>query len=296
MTIREIVDSLDRSHRERPILRDHGRCGMPSNREVKRIVAEAKKLLLPGYFGDRGPETGGRLRTAIAIRRLHRRLVRQIVRVLRYLDGSEAACEAKHRAADLSKAFLAALPAVRTLVALDLEAHYEGDPAAFNRDQIVVAYPGFYAILVHRLAHAMDRAGIPFLPRMASEFAHRETGIDIHPGATIGERFMIDHGTGVVIGETAVIGRNVRIYQGVTLGALTTKGGQSLRGVRRHPAIGNDVTIYAGASILGGSTVVGDGATIGSNAFITVSVPAGAKVAGKIPDVPRPASAAKEKP
>ena len=296
MNIRDIARAIDRSHGEQPIRRDHGRCGMPSNREIKRIVFEAKRLLLPGYYDGRIPETGSRLRTAFAVRRLHRRLTRQIVRVLRYLGGRDSACESKRRAAGLSKTFLAALPEVRSLVALDLEAHYEGDPAAFNRDQIVIAYPGFYAILVHRLAHAMDRAGIPFLPRMASEFAHRETGIDIHPGATIGERFMIDHGTGVVIGETAVIGNNVRIYQGVTLGALTTKGGQSLRGVRRHPTIGNDVTIYAGASILGGGTVVGGGATIGSNAFITESVPAGAKIAGKIPDVPKPGSSAKEKP
>jgi serine O-acetyltransferase len=167
----------------------------------------------------------------------------------------------------------------------DLEAHFIGDPAAFNRDQIIVSYPGFYAIVIHRIAHSLWELGVPIIPRMMSEFAHRETGIDINPGAKIGEAFFIDHGTGVVIGETAVIGDHVKIYQGVTLGALSTKGGQNLKGIKRHPTIEDHVTIYAGASILGGNTVIGSNATIGSNVFITESVPAHSKVSLKVPDI-----------
>jgi serine O-acetyltransferase len=147
-----------------------------------------------------------------------------------------------------------------------------GDPAATTEEEIIAAYPGYYAITVHRIANSLHRLGTPVLPRMLSEIAHSHTGIDIHPGASIGPAFFIDHGTGVVIGETTVIGQNVKIYQGVTLGALSTRGGQNLRGVRRHPTIEDNVTIYAGASVLGGETVIGQGSVIGSNAFITKSV------------------------
>ncbi len=281
----EIIDAIDRSHRERPILKDHCRCAMPSNREVKKIVGDAKRLLLPGFYGDRVAETGNRLRTAVIVARLRRRLARQIARVLLYLETIRGRGDAIRRGGTLADAFLLRIPTIRPLLAFDLEAHLQGDPAAFNRDQIVIAYPGFYAILIYRLAHELALLEVPFLPRMFTEFAHRETGIDIHPGASIGASFMIDHGTGVVIGETAVIGSHVRIYQGVTLGAITTKGGQSLRGVKRHPTIEDGVTIYAGASILGGNTVVGALSTIGSNAFITESVAPGTRVSIKTPDL-----------
>jgi len=280
-----IIDEIDRSHREQPILKDHCRCPMPSNREVKKIVADAKRLLLPGFYGDRVAETGNRIHTARLVGRLQRRLSRQIARVLLYLESTRGRRDALIQGKRLADVFLTRLPAVRRLLAADLEAHLDGDPAAFNRDQIVIAYPGFYAILVYRLAHELTLLDVPFLPRMFTEFAHRETGIDIHPGARIGPSFMIDHGTGVVIGETAVIGAHVRIYQGVTLGAITTKGGQSLKGVKRHPTIEDGVTIYAGASILGGGTVVGTAATIGSNAFITESVAPGTRISIKLPDL-----------
>ncbi len=280
----EIIGLIVASQRQNPIKKDHCPCAMPSNKEVKRIVALAKNLLLPGYFGDHQPETGFSWITAGIVRRLHRRLSVQISRSLLYQEATKGDGNVMRRAKILTDRFLLRLPDVRELIKTDLEAHFEGDPAAYNRDQIVVSYPGFYAILVYRLAHELCLLDIPVLPRMMTEFAHRETGIDIHPAATIGPYFMIDHGTGVVIGETAEIGSHVRLYQGVTIGALTTKGGQSLKGVKRHPTIRDYVTIYAGASILGGATVIGDHATIGSNAFITESLAAGMRVSIKAPE------------
>ena len=163
----------------------------------------------------------------------------------------------------------------------DLQAAYDGDPAATGMAEIIFSYPGMFAITVYRLAHELHILNVPMLPRIMTEYAHNLTGIDIHPGATVGNYFFIDHGTGIVIGETTVIGENVKIYQGVTLGALSTRGGQSLRGKRRHPTIEDDVTIYAGASILGGDTVIGKGAVIGSNVFITESVAPATSVINK---------------
>jgi serine O-acetyltransferase len=162
---------------------------------------------------------------------------------------------------------------VRQLVQTDLQAAFDGDPAASGKAEIIFSYPGLFAITVYRLAHVLYQQGIPMLPRIMTEYAHGVTGIDIHPGASIGDYFFIDHGTGIVIGETTVIGRRVKIYQGVTLGGLSTRGGQSLRGTKRHPTIEDDVTIYANAAILGGNTVIGHNCVIGASAFITESVP-----------------------
>ncbi len=182
------------------------------------------------------------------------------------------------RAHALSAEFLSALPEMRALMLDDLHAAFEGDPAAASPEEILLCYPGFEALCIHRMAHHLLRMEIPLLPRMIAECAHARTGIDIHPSASIGRACFIDHGAGVVIGETAVLGDHVTLYHGVTLGALSTRGGQSLRGRRRHPTIGDRVTLYAGATVLGGDTIVGDDAVIGANALVTVSVPAGAKV------------------
>ena len=175
-------------------------------------------------------------------------------------------------AQQISLAFFNAIPKVRALAQTDVQAGYDGDPAACSKDEVIYSYPGLFAITVQRLAHELHILGVPLLPRIMTEHAHSVTGIDINPGATIGKYFFIDHGTGVVIGETTTIGDHVRIYQGVTLGSLTTRGGQSLRGSKRHPTIGDNVTIYAGASILGGDTVIGSGSVVGSNAFIISSI------------------------
>ena len=169
------------------------------------------------------------------------------------------------------------LPAIRRMLSRDVEAHYDGDPASKSLDEIVFCYPGLYAIFVYRVAHELFAQGLPLMPRIMSEHAHSLTGIDIHPGATIGTNFFIDHGTGVVIGETTQIGKRVRIYQGVTLGALSvpreSEGGDSLRGRKRHPTIEDDVTIYAQATILGGDTEIGARCVIGGNVWLTTSVP-----------------------
>ncbi len=170
---------------------------------------------------------------------------------------------------------------MRALIETDVQAAYDGDPAAYNTDEIIFSYPGLYAIMVNRIAHELYKLSVPLIPRIMTEHAHSLTGIDIHPGATIGKYFFIDHGTGIVVGETTVIGDNVKIYQGVTLGALSTKGGQKLKNKRRHPTIEDNVTIYSGASILGGDTVIGAGSVIGGNAFITASIPAGTRVSIK---------------
>jgi serine O-acetyltransferase len=180
-----------------------------------------------------------------------------------------------------AKAFLTGIPTIRAVLQQDLQAFLSGDPAAEGEEEIIVSYPGFYAIWVQRLAHRLYALQVPLLPRMMTELAHSRTGIDIHPGAVLGDGFFIDHGTGVVIGQTSVIGKSVKIYQGVTLGAISTRGGQRLKGKKRHPTIEDAVTIYAGASILGGDTVIGTGAVIGANAFVTSSVEPGAVVIGQ---------------
>jgi serine O-acetyltransferase len=176
-------------------------------------------------------------------------------------------------AESVSIAFMEQLPQVRALAQTDVDAAFEGDPAATNADEIIYCYPGLYAISVYRLAHVLYELNVPMIPRIMTEHAHSLTGIDIHPGATIGDHFFIDHGTGIVIGQTTVIGSHVKIYQGVTLGGLSTRGGQSLRGAKRHPTIEDNVTIYANASILGGGTTIGHDSIVGANAFITESIP-----------------------
>lgn len=174
---------------------------------------------------------------------------------------------------------------MREILATDVQAAYDGDPAAFNKEEVIFSYPGVFAITVNRIAHELHVMGVPLIPRIMTEYAHNLTGIDIHPGAVIGSYFFIDHGTGVVIGETTEIGKHVKIYQGVTLGALSTRGGQSLRHMKRHPTLEDNVTVYSGASILGGQTVIGEGAVVGSNAFITSSVPRGTRVSIKNPEL-----------
>jgi serine O-acetyltransferase len=191
--------------------------------------------------------------------------------------------ECDQQAAVIVAEFLDRIPAVREVLSSDVQAAFDSDPAAQSTDETVFSYPGLYAISVQRLAHEFFQLDVPLLPRIMTEHAHGQTGIDIHPGAKLGSRFFIDHGTGVVIGETCVIGNNVKVYQGVTLGALAPDFGQALRGRKRHPTIEDDVTIYAGATILGGETTIGRGSVIGGNVFITQSVPPQNRVSAEPP-------------
>ena len=204
-------------------------------------------------------------------------------RLLRLLERLTRSPEAP-AADEVVAAFIGRLPAVRARLAADVEAAFEGDPSAKSFGEILVAYPSIHAIATYRLAHELVALEVPQIPRMMSEYAHARTGIDIHPGATIGERFFIDHGTGIVIGETSEIGDNVRFYHGVTLGAFSPRRGQTIRGVKRHPTIEDDVTIYPGATILGGDTVIGAGSVVNGNAYVTESVPPGSRV---VPEPPR---------
>jgi serine O-acetyltransferase len=276
----DLVDQLLGIYAEEGPLQIQPGHELPSFEEVRRILHGLRELLFPGYGGDALP-TGAALRAEVAARLadVQMRLQRQIYRGLHHRCRTTGAdCGAcQQRAAAVTVRFLDGLPELRAQVLSDVRAAFEGDPAATGTDEVVFSYPGPWAINVYRVAHQLLKLGAVIVPRMMTEQAHTDTGIDIHPGATIGQSLFIDHGTGIVIGETTVIGDRVRIYQGVTLGAISLPRGQArnLATTKRHPTIEDDVIIYANATILGGDTVIGRGAIIGGNAFITESVPAG---------------------
>ena len=251
----------------------------PDKDVVIDMIGKLLRIVYPGFSRDRAYRIyNTKHNLSMLIEDVMYNLNKQIAIVLR---GTMEPDQAQEKAQELSLEFFRAIPGVRAVAQTDVEAFYDGDPAAFSVDEIIFCYPGLFAITVYRLAHILYTLGVPMLPRMMTEHAHSVTGIDINPGATIGKYFFIDHGTGIVVGETTVIGDHVKIYQGVTLGALTTRGGQSLRGKKRHPTIEDNVTIYAGASILGGETVIGRDSVIGSNVFITHSIPASTTVSVK---------------
>ena len=259
----------------------------PSKEEIIAIVEDLLKIVYPGYYRDRSYKIYNiKSNSTVTIEDVAYHLNKQILLALKYTAKEENDVEKLTEQAEKDTVtFLKKIPDVRAMLETDLEAAFQGDPAAKYRDEIILSYPGMFAITVNRLAHELFLLEVPLIPRIMTEYAHSITGIDIHPGATIGKYFFIDHGTGVVVGETTVIGDRVKIYQGVTLGALSTRGGQKLRDVRRHPTIEDDVTIYSGASILGGETVVGKNSVIGSNVFITSSIPADTKVSMKDQDL-----------
>ena len=252
----------------------------PDRDVVIGVLEKLRRILFPGYFRDRNYRFYNlKYNLSVLIEDVMFQLTRQVSLV--FQRQGEKLDQAEQHAQQVCFAFLNGIPDIRAMVQTDLQAAYDGDPAATGMDEVIFSYPGLYAISVYRLAHELFRLGVPMIPRMMTEYAHSLTGIDIHPGATIGKYFFIDHGTGIVIGETTTIGDNVKVYQGVTLGALSTRGGQQLRGKKRHPTIEDNVTIYAGASILGGNTVIGAGSVIGSNAFITSSIAPGTTVSIK---------------
>jgi serine O-acetyltransferase len=276
-----VVNQLVASVLAEPSMQHLNRVLLPSRDAIIECIKDLRQLIFPGYFGKPGltrENIGDRVGELVGD--LTEKLYQQVRCCLRYRDqlpGVESAgdlCEQCDReAARIVSDFFDRMPAVRQMIAQDLMAHFDGDPAAQSPDETIFCYPGLFAIMIQRLAHEFNKMDVPMLPRIMTEYAHSVTGIDIHPGAKLGERLFIDHGTGVVIGETTEIGNNVKIYQGVTLGALAPAFGQLLRGHKRHPTIEDDVTIYAGATILGGDTRIGKGALIGGNVFITTSVP-----------------------
>ncbi|MBR3306165.1 MAG: serine acetyltransferase [Lachnospiraceae bacterium] len=253
----------------------------PDKAVVVDMLDKLQHLVFPGYFRNRGMKVYTvRNDTTMLIEDVLYYLQKQLLIVLGYRNDMKEASDEQLRscAEETAFAFMEKLPKIREFIETDVQAFFDGDPAAFYKDEIIFCYPGLYAIFVNRIAHELYLLNVPMIPRIMTEHAHSLTGIDINPGATIGKYFFIDHGTGIVVGETTVIGNNVKIYQGVTLGAASTRGGRSLNNKKRHPTIEDDVTIYSGASILGGDTVIGKGCVIGGNCFITKSIPAGAKV------------------
>ena len=271
--LREAIGRVVAGAESRTLLSAVGSPARPSSGEVVEVLRLLQEVVYPGFYGEAAltrATLGDHL--AYVLHQIHTKLSNQIERALSQDDPSGAAA----RAPDLATGLLETLPAIADMVADDVRAAFDGDPAATGFDEIILAYPGVMAVFTYRIAHALHVAGVPLIPRVMTEFAHLETGVDIHPGARLGRSFFIDHGTGTVIGETTDIGNNVKLYQGVTLGALSfpkNERGELIRGTKRHPTVEDDVVIYAGATILGGETGVGRGSVIGGSVWLTASVP-----------------------
>ena len=278
--VSESSRSMDEFILSGDVLADPGRV-IPDRKIIIEITEQLRSILFPGFFDMQSPRINP-YATGSALSKISVKLLAQCEAAFGYLKDET---DVKQKAEETVTAFISALPKVQRLLYTDVEALYMGDPAAFSKVDVIFSYPGLLAITVYRLAHILYGLRVPLIPRMMTEYAHGLTGIDINAGAEIGSYFFIDHGTGVVIGETTVIGSYVKLYQGVTLGALSTRRGQKLAGIKRHPTIGNRVTVYSGASILGGETVIGDDCVIGGNAFVTKSVPARTRVSLKSPEL-----------
>ena len=247
----------------------------PDKDEVRELVEHFFRIIYPGYFRDLTYKIYNPKNSfAVTIEDVFYHLKKQIYRALDYSQSDDKMTDdtREQESYRITTEFFKKIPMIREYIETDLLATLDGDPAAANFDEVILAYPGLMAITVYRIAHELYLLKVPILPRLMTEYAHSETGIDIHPGATIGKYFFIDHGTGIVVGETSIIGNNVKIYQGVTIGALSTRAGHRLQGKKRHPTIEDNVTIYSGASILGGDTVIGHDVVIGGNCFITASI------------------------
>ena len=263
---------------EIPIYGDAQR--MPSRDTVIEIIRDCQKLFFPVYYGNRDllklpPEQY----SALLMEHIHEKLTAQIALTMSECEENDA------RAYDIASDFVARLPAIQEMLLKDLAANFDGDPAAYSMEEVLLSYPGMFAIFIYRIAHELYARKVAMIPRMMSEYAHSQTGIDINPGATIGEYFFIDHGTGVVVGETSIIGDNVKLYQGATLGALSPAGMPTNPGIRRHPKVGNNVVLYANSTLLGGATEIGDNVIVGGNAFLTSSVEPDTIVSVKTPEL-----------
>lgn len=258
----------------------------PDKNEVVEIVTGLLQIVYPGYYRDKTYKIYNiDNKLSVIVEDIMYHLNKQIALALHFVPDHLSDEEIASESQRISIEFFKCIPKVRAILETDVQAAFDGDPATKYKEEILMSYPGLFAITVNRLAHELFLLKVPLIPRIMTEYAHNVTGVDIHPGATIGKYFFIDHGTGIVIGETAIIGDHVKIYQGVTIGALSTRDGQRLRNVKRHPTIKNNVTIYAGASILGGETVIGENSVIGGNVFITASVPDDTRVNIKNPEL-----------
>lgn len=258
---------------------------MPKRSEIIDIINEVRRIIFPGFFGNENTALVNLNSFAgNTLAGVYEKLFRQI-RIAFLFNKKNQVENVEELSEEITLKFIDALPEIQSLLIKDVEAQLAGDPAAGSKEDIIFSYPGIYAIYVYRIAHVLYELNVPYIPRIMTEHAHSKTGIDINPGATIGEYFFIDHGTGIVIGETTIIGDHVKIYQGVTLGALSLAKGQALSGVKRHPTIEDNVVIYANTTVLGGDTVIGKNSVIAGNTFVTESVPANTKVSAFMPEL-----------
>ena len=285
----DIVNAINYNYTQSDLLLGKSDKYLPVRTTIIEILDDLKRLIFPGYFStDRVDVTNAAYYTGQILSSLHLKLRKQVALALAYdrepgifSSNPDIIAEAE----EICCKFFEAVPHIQEMLLLDVQAGYDGDPAADSKEQIIFSYPGFYATFVYRVAHELYNMHVPFIPRVMTEHAHGKTGIDINAGATIGKYFFMDHGTGIVVGETTIIGDYVKLYQGVTLGALSTRGGQHLAGVKRHPTIEDRVTIYSNATVLGGETIIGADSVIGGGAFITNSIPANTRVSVTPPEL-----------
>ena len=278
-TIQNVVTNITETCMNEDVyVTDEESIHLPSRGAIIGIIKDLRRVVFPGYFGN---ENISSTMPGYFLGNMLTHVYEEL-----YDDkGKSSSAEVTEKAREICERFISRLPYIQKMLLMDVQAGFDGDPAAKSKEDIIFSYPGLFAIYVYRIAHELYVQNVPFIPRIMTEYAHGKTGIDINSGATIGRYFFIDHGTGIVIGETTTIGHHVKIYQGVTLGGLSTKGGQAIKGKKRHPDIQDYVTIYSGASILGGETVIGEGSTIGGNAFVTSSVPPNTTVLMKNPEL-----------
>jgi serine O-acetyltransferase len=283
-----LVQAIVSSYNDSPATRHIDAGHLPNRNAVIELTELVRELLFPGYFGKQNLTTRTlEYHVGELVSTIREKLYEQVKNAIRHqAQRRNEQCPDCDSTADvIVQEFLGSIPALRATLATDVQAAYDGDPAAKDTDEIIFSYPGLFAISIHRIAHLLYENHVPLIPRIMAEHAHGITGIDIHPGATIGDYFFIDHGTGVVVGETTHIGKRVKLYQGVTLGALSTRDVNALRTKKRHPTLEDDVTVYSGASILGGETIIGTGATIAGYVFLTQSVPPYTRVSTKNPEL-----------
>lgn len=283
-TIQAAVSEIrDTCSREEVFITEEQDRHLPNRGEIIGIIKDLRRVIFPGYFGNENIASSmpdyflGNMMTDIYVS-LKQQIETAFIYKLRTDPGDPLPAENAER---ICREFIERVPYIQKMLLLDVQAGFDGDPAAGSKEDIIFSYPGLFAIYVYRVAHELYKRGVPYIPRIMTEYAHGKTGIDINSGAEIGKYFFIDHGTGIVIGETTTIGDNVKLYQGVTLGALSTRKGQALSGVKRHPTIESHVTIYANSTILGGETVIGEYTVIGGNTFITQSIPPHTRVSMK---------------
>ena len=282
--VEDIVQLILEDYEDERVINKTDLYNQPDKGAIIDIVDKLLKILYPGYYNDKVYKIYSlKNNMSATIEDVIFHLNKQIMIALKYCNTYPECkdSELDEKSQNITLDFMEKIPQIRAYLDTDIEAAYEGDPAVGSKDEVILSYPGLYAVSVYRIAHELVLLGVPMIPRIMTEYAHGVTGIDIHPGATIGKYFFMDHGTGIVIGETTIIGEHVKIYQGVTLGALSTKGGQRLRNVKRHPTIKDNVTIYSGSSILGGDTVIEENVVVGGNSFITESIGKGERVSVK---------------